>query len=40
MNKGRLLDEFKNRTKAFAAGIIRLFVKLPKGREEVRVSGR
>ena len=40
MNKGRLSDEFRSRTKAFAAGIIRLFVKLPKGREEVRVLGK
>jgi four helix bundle protein len=40
MNHGRLSEEFRNRTKAFAAGAIRLFVKLPKAREEVRVLGR
>ena len=32
--KGRLSEEFRGRTKAFAAGVIRLFVKLPKNREE------
>jgi len=31
--------EFRERTKAFAASIIRLFAKLPKAREEVRVLG-
>jgi four helix bundle protein len=40
MNVGRLADEFRNRTKAFAAGIIRLFVKLPKARDEVKILGR
>lgn len=40
MNKGRLSDEFRNRTKAFAANVIRLYVKLPKIREEVRVLGK
>jgi four helix bundle protein len=40
MNCGRLSDEFRDRTKRFAADVIRLFVKLPKGREEVRVLGR
>ena len=38
--KGRLTGEFRNRTKAFAAGVIRLFVKLPKQREEVKVLGK
>ena len=38
--KGRLPDEFRRRTKSFAAGIIRMFVKLPKGRDELRVIGR
>jgi four helix bundle protein len=38
--KGRLSEEFRNRTKAFAACVIRLFVKLPKNREEARVLGR
>ncbi len=40
MNQGRLSTEFRNRTKAFAAKVIRLFVKLPKSREEVRVLGK
>jgi hypothetical protein len=38
--KGRLSDEFRGRTKKYAAGIIQLFVKLPKAREEVRVLGK
>jgi four helix bundle protein len=38
--KGRLPEEFRARTKQFAAGTIRLFVKLPKTREEVRVLGK
>ena len=37
--KGRLSDEFRDRTKRFAAGFVRLFVRLPKGKEEVRVLG-
>ena len=37
---GRLSEEFRGRTKAFAAGVIRLFVKLPKQREEVRVLAK
>jgi four helix bundle protein len=37
---GRLNNEFRDRTKAFAASIIRLYVKLPKSREEVRVCGK
>ena len=40
MNQGRLSEEFRNRTKAFAAGVIRLYVKLPKAREEVRVLAK
>src|SRR5271170_343881 len=40
MNQGRLSAEFRNRTKAFAASIIRLYVRLPKVREEVRVLGK
>jgi four helix bundle protein len=40
MNKGRLSEEFRNRTKKFASATIRLFVKLPKAREEVRVLGK
>ena|ERR1043165_8364003 len=40
MNQGRLPEEFRKRTKAFAACIIRLFVKLPKQREEVKVLAK
>ena len=40
MNQGRLPAEFRDRTKRFASAIIRLFVALPKGREEVRVPGK
>ncbi len=40
MNQGRLSTEFRDRTKQFAAGIIRAFIKLPKGREEARVLGK
>lgn len=39
-NKGRLSVEFRNRTKQFAAKVIRFYVKLPKDREEVRVCGK
>jgi four helix bundle protein len=38
--KGRSSEEFRNRTKQFAAATIRLFIKLPKTREEVRVLGK
>ena len=37
---GRLPDEFRNRTKRYASRVIRLYVKLPKAREEVRVLGK
>jgi four helix bundle protein len=37
---GRLSHEFRERTKRFAAGSIRVFCKLPKGRDEVRVLGK
>jgi four helix bundle protein len=37
---GRLTEEFRARTKRFAAGTIRLFVRLPRAREEVRVLGK
>jgi four helix bundle protein len=37
---GRLPEEFRNRTKLFAAGVIRLFAKLPRNPEEVRVLGK
>lgn len=40
MNRGRLSTEFRDRTKQFASATIRLFVKLPKSREEVRVLGK
>jgi hypothetical protein len=36
----RLRPEFLLRTKAYASAIIRLFVLLPKKREDVRVLGR
>ena len=36
----RLPEEFRDRAKQYAARAIRLFVKLPKGREEVRVLGK
>jgi four helix bundle protein len=36
----RLKEEFRARTKRYASHIIRLFVQLPKGREEVRVLGK
>ena len=38
--RSRLPEEFRDRTKRFAAATIRLFVKLPKSREEVRVLGK
>jgi four helix bundle protein len=40
MNQGRLPIEFRDRTKGYASATIRLFVKLPKAREEVRVLGK
>ena len=40
MNQGRLPAEFRERTKKYASLTIRLFVKLPKNREEVRVLGK
>jgi four helix bundle protein len=36
----RLRPEFRQRTKSYAAGVIRCFVKLPKSQEEVRILGR
>ena len=35
----RLSDELRNRMKQYASAIIRLYVELPKQREEVRVLG-
>ena len=32
--------EFRERTKKFASATIRLFVALPKGRDEVRILGK
>ncbi|WP_345786491.1 four helix bundle protein [Prosthecobacter sp.] len=40
MNAGRLPQEFRDRTKVFASKIIRLFVALPRKREEVAVMAR
>lgn len=40
MNRGRLPEEFRDRTKRFASSTIGVFVRLPKGREEVRVLGK
>ena len=40
MSNGRLQDGFRQRTRSYAAGIIRLYVKLPKASEEVRVLGK
>lgn len=37
---GRLSNEFRGRTKKYAAKIIRLYVSLPMNREEVRVVGK
>jgi four helix bundle protein len=38
--QGRLTEEFRERTKGYAAGVVRLYVKLPKSREEVRILGK
>ena len=38
--QGRLPEEFRQRVKHYAARVIRLFVKLPKTYEEVRVLGK
>jgi four helix bundle protein len=40
MDQGRLPIELRDQTKQFASGTIRLFVRLPKQREEVRVFGK
>jgi len=40
MNQGRLSEAFRARTKAFAAAAIRLYVRLPKMRDEVGVLGK
>ena len=38
--KGRFSEEFRERTKRYAAGVIRLYTKLPKAPEAVRILGR
>ena len=40
MREGRLSDEFRARTKRFAAFIIRFYVQLPKERDEVQVCAK
>ena len=40
MREGRLSEKFRTRTKKFAALVIRLFVQLPKNREECLVCGK
>jgi four helix bundle protein len=40
MHFGRLPEEFRNRTKTYAARVIRLYVKLPRTVDEARVLGR
>jgi hypothetical protein len=40
MREGRLSNEFRARTKKFAAFIIRFYVQLPKERDEVQVCAR
>ena len=40
MNRGRFSTGFRDRTKQFAAATIRLYIKLPKTREEVRILGK
>ena len=37
---GRLSEEFRARTKLFAARVIRLFVRLPRGLEHVEIFGK
>lgn len=36
----RLSEDFRDRAKCFAASVIRLYVSLPRDREEVRVCGK
>ena len=40
MRYGRLPEEFRDRTKRFGAACIRLFIKLPKNREEIVVCAK
>jgi len=37
---GRLSDEFRARTKQYAAETLRFYIKLPKTRDELRILGR
>lgn len=37
---GRLPEEFRGLTRSYAAGAIRLFVKLPRGKDEVPILGK
>ena len=36
----RLTDELRGRTQRYASAVIRLYVELPKVREEVRILGK
>jgi four helix bundle protein len=38
--KGRFSEEFRERNKRYASGVIRLYVQLPKAREGVRILGK
>jgi four helix bundle protein len=40
MHCGRLPEQFRDRTKRFGAVVIRLYIKLPKNREENLVCGK
>ena len=40
MNEGRLPKEFRDRCKAFGSRVIRLFVDLPKNRDEVAIIAK
>lgn len=39
VKEGRLSVEFRSRANAFASGTIKVFVKLPRNRDEVRILG-
>ncbi len=38
--RGRLPEEFRDRAKRYAAGVIQLFVKIPRGKDEVRILAK
>ena len=40
MRQGRLSEDFRARSKAFATQVIRLYVELPKNRQETQVCGK